>query len=116
MVRDLKSSKADPSKVAEQVAILLQLKKDLSLAQGVDPDAKVNGDIGKGKKKGGSGGNKGVGGAAEQAASKKDNQAKQQKQQKKAPAAGDGANIDTALVDKLTKAVADQVCSGFFKK
>ncbi|KAK3757029.1 hypothetical protein RRG08_041805 [Elysia crispata] len=108
VVRDLKSSKADPSKVAEQVAILLQLKKDLSLAQGVDPDAKVNGDIGKGKKKGGSGGNKGVGGAVEQAASKKDNQAKQQKQQKKAPAAGDGANIDTALVDKLTKAVADQ--------
>ncbi|RUS85185.1 hypothetical protein EGW08_007089 [Elysia chlorotica] len=99
VVRDLKAAKADPSKVQQEVATLLQLKKELALAQGVNPAAKVNGDAGKGKKKGG----------GEQAASKKDNQAtKQTKQAKKPAAPAEGANVDTALVERLTKAVADQ--------
>ena len=113
LVREMKTSKADPAKVALEVAALLQLKKELSLAQGIDPTAKVNGDAGKGSKKGG-GGNKAAGGAGvEQKVGKKDNQAKEKKQQKKAPVmngAGENGSVDAALVERLTQAVADQVC------
>ncbi|GFR81309.1 methionine--tRNA ligase, cytoplasmic-like [Elysia marginata] len=106
-VREMKKAKAEPAKVAEEVATLLQLKKDLSLAQGLDPNAKVNGDAGKDKKKAG-GGNKG-GKGADQGTGKKDNQAKQQKQQgKTTKVAAGGGDIDQALVERLTKAVSEQ--------
>lgn len=104
VVRELKKEKADPAKVSAEVATLLQLKKELAMAQGVDPNAKDKGDAGKGKKKGG-GGNKD--GGTEQGAAKKGNQDK--KQPKKLPAgAGEGVNVDAALVERLTKAVSEQ--------
>ena len=46
-MRTLKSSKADKSVIDKEVASLLELKKQLALAQGTDPNAAVGG----GKKK-----------------------------------------------------------------
>ncbi|GFN93078.1 methionine--tRNA ligase, cytoplasmic-like, partial [Plakobranchus ocellatus] len=108
VVRDLKASKAEPARIAEEVATLLQLKKQLALAQGTDPDAKVKGDGGKGKKKGG--GNKGGDGKPEQASSKKQSEPKQQQEKKPLVpgGAGEGGGADQALVGRLTQAVADQ--------
>ncbi|XP_060077335.1 methionine--tRNA ligase, cytoplasmic-like [Ylistrum balloti] len=51
MVRDLKSKKADKSQIDGEVAKLLDLKRQLALAQGQDPDAAVGGGKKKSKKK-----------------------------------------------------------------
>ncbi|OWF40602.1 Methionine--tRNA ligase, cytoplasmic [Mizuhopecten yessoensis] len=51
MVRDLKSKKAEKSQIDGEVAKLLDLKKQLALAQGQDPNAAVGGGKKKGKKK-----------------------------------------------------------------
>ena len=48
MVRQLKSEKAEKTKIDEEVAKLLQLKKHLALAQGLNPDEAAPGG---GKKK-----------------------------------------------------------------
>ncbi|XP_052815564.1 methionine--tRNA ligase, cytoplasmic-like isoform X2 [Mya arenaria] len=50
-VREVKTSKADKSVVDREVVMLLDLKKQLALAQGMDPDAAVGGGKKKGKKK-----------------------------------------------------------------
>ncbi|BFZ06408.1 hypothetical protein BsWGS_09447 [Bradybaena similaris] len=50
-VRELKAAKADKSVVDAEVAVLLQLKKDLALAQGQNPDAAATAGKKKGKKK-----------------------------------------------------------------
>ena len=50
-VRSLKSSKADKSVVDGAVAGLLDLKRQLALAQGLDPAAAAGGGGKKGKKK-----------------------------------------------------------------
>ncbi|XP_005098473.2 methionine--tRNA ligase, cytoplasmic [Aplysia californica] len=49
-VRDLKAAKAEKSAIDTEVASLLQLKRELAVAQGQDPDAAVGG--GSSKKKG----------------------------------------------------------------
>lgn len=49
-VRELKASKAEKSVIDQQVAVLLDLKKQLALAQGQDPQAAVGGGKKKGKK------------------------------------------------------------------
>ncbi|XP_069119784.1 methionine--tRNA ligase, cytoplasmic-like [Argopecten irradians] len=51
VVRDLKGKKADKSQIDGEVAKLLDLKKQLALAQGQDPEAAVGGGKKKGKKK-----------------------------------------------------------------
>ena len=49
-VRELKGSKAEKSVIDQNVAILLDLKKQLAIAQGQDPAAAVGGGKKKGKK------------------------------------------------------------------
>ena len=49
VVRELKASKVDKSHIDSEVARLLDLKKQLSLAQGIDPNVASGGS---GKKKG----------------------------------------------------------------
>lgn len=50
-MRELKAAKADKSVVDAEVAVLLQLKKELALAQGQNPDATAAAGKKKGKKK-----------------------------------------------------------------
>ena len=50
-MRDVKAAKADKSVIDSEVASLLQLKRELAVAQGPDPDAAVGGGKKKGKKK-----------------------------------------------------------------
>lgn len=50
-VRDLKTAKADKAVVDAEVKVLLQLKKDLVAAGGVDPGAAQKGSSKKSKKK-----------------------------------------------------------------
>ncbi|XP_048727649.2 methionine--tRNA ligase, cytoplasmic-like [Ostrea edulis] len=51
LVRDLKSQKAEKSQIDSEVAILLDLKRQLAVAQGQDPEALTGGKGKKGKKK-----------------------------------------------------------------
>lgn len=50
-MRDVKAQKADKSQVDSEVAKLLDLKKQLALAQGLDPSTIGGGGKKKGKKK-----------------------------------------------------------------
>ena len=50
-MRELKTNKAEKSLVDTEVAKLLDLKKQLALAQGQDPAASAGGGKKKGKKK-----------------------------------------------------------------
>ena len=51
-MRDLKSAKAEKSRVDEEVTKLLALKRQLAIAQGLDPDTSApGGKKKKGKKK-----------------------------------------------------------------
>ncbi|XP_062603624.1 methionine--tRNA ligase, cytoplasmic-like isoform X3 [Saccostrea cucullata] len=50
-VRDLKSQKAEKSQIDSEVAVLLDLKRQLAVAQGQDPEALTGGKGKKGKKK-----------------------------------------------------------------
>ncbi|XP_022343888.2 methionine--tRNA ligase, cytoplasmic-like [Crassostrea virginica] len=51
LVRDLKSQKAEKSRIDSEVAVLLDLKRQLAVAQGQDPEALTGGKGKKGKKK-----------------------------------------------------------------
>jgi methionyl-tRNA synthetase len=51
LVRDLKSQKAEKSQIDSEVAVLLDLKRQLAVAQGQDPEALTGGKGKKGKKK-----------------------------------------------------------------
>uniref|UniRef100_A0A8W8MSL7 WHEP-TRS domain-containing protein n=1 Tax=Magallana gigas TaxID=29159 RepID=A0A8W8MSL7_MAGGI len=51
LVRDLKSQKAEKSRIDSEVAVLLDLKRKLAVAQGQDPEALTGGKGKKGKKK-----------------------------------------------------------------
>lgn len=51
LVRDLKSQKAEKSRIDTEVAVLLDLKRKLAVAQGQDPEALTGGKGKKGKKK-----------------------------------------------------------------
>ena len=50
-MRDLKTNKSEKVVVDSEVAKLLDLKKQLALAQGLDPEVAVGGGKKKGKKK-----------------------------------------------------------------
>ena len=50
-VREVKAAKADKNVIDAEVATLLQLKRELALAQGLDPEEAVGGGKKKGKKK-----------------------------------------------------------------
>ena len=49
-MRDLKTNKADKAQIDTEVAKLLELKKQLAVAQGQDPSAVIGGGGGKKKK------------------------------------------------------------------
>ena len=50
-VREVKAAKAEKSTIDAEVASLLQLKRELAVAQGLDPEAAIGGGGKKGKKK-----------------------------------------------------------------
>ena len=50
MVRKLKTDKAEKSLIDTEVGKLLELKKNLALAQGIDPSKQTGGSGGKKKK------------------------------------------------------------------
>ena len=49
-MRELKTAKAEKSVIDAEVSTLLQLKRELAIAEGRDPDAKQPKSKGKGKK------------------------------------------------------------------